>query len=799
MYIYSNTSAGLLFVETAQPAKALRVLDSTGAEVACPVLRTVQKGNVWQTTLDAEKLAFWSVDTPVLYTMECDGERQTFGHVSIRSFQNKHVLLNDSPVYMRGYIRGITAHEHPNMTGGTDYEAAQKNIRQAKKYGFNAVRFHSTIPSEEFVQAADELGLLVHMEIGFAYEYDSQGNKKNLAMNNEKWEQIILKYRNHPSVAIFCIGNEMHRAGHYPQVRALYEQGKALAPSKLILDNSGWGEYDRTTADIYCQHIAYYFPYAHHADMFNIDAPWRINGSCYDVPLTDSGETSTANADIYRVCVPIRPTLSHEAMHYIDIPDYEAMNAKFDAFAQKVGQAYLEENGIEKPRYLTALPELIAQKGLQDRMPGYQAASRYWKLMASKIFMERIRYSDLCGFEMLQFSDCLKYENKNGIVDFFDDDKGIDPVWMRQVNSDLVLLADVEAPYAYEDETLKAKLYVSNFLPQPQIMGTLQVLLDGEVLYTAEHLSLAGGLQSIANLDIRFKATGKLRASELKMVLTADGQEFTNSWKLWLYPRQRCVSVPELALSANEKLAAYLAAGTEKSDLYVTDTLSETLLSKLEEGKTAVLLYEHLAGRNTWQLPGALERFKPCIWDRGSNLGGIVQNAAVKEAVSAEAFFDLNMQPLLEAGYKVNLDHFPCPVEEHIQGIDKPVRDRMKGLLQGISHFIADDTLRKFSHLFSLNVGKGKLIVCTFNLSNPENPVVANLLKLLIDGYAELATEKHIGAAEFKTWLDEINVDGIRPEDVMNHFWEIDNKPVEDKLFWEEAKVDLSKKANKKK
>ena len=27
----------------------------------------------------------------------------------------------------------------------------------------------------------------------------------------------------------------------------------------------------------------------------------------------------------------------------------------------------------------------------------------------------------------------------------------------------------------------------------------------------------------------------------------------------------------------------------------------------------------------------------------------------------------------------------------------------------------------------------------------------------------------------------------------MNHFWEIDNKLVEDTLFWEEAQVDLSK------
>ena len=40
------------------------------------------------------------------------------------------------------------------------------------------------------------------------------------------------------------------------------------ADNKLILDNSGWGEYDRTTADIFCQHIAYFFPFKHHKDMF---------------------------------------------------------------------------------------------------------------------------------------------------------------------------------------------------------------------------------------------------------------------------------------------------------------------------------------------------------------------------------------------------------------------------------------------------------------------------------------------------------------------------------------------------
>lgn len=787
MFIYSNTAAGLLFVQTEQAVDSFRVLDAQGAEVACPVLCTKAQDGKWLTTLNAENLQCWSVDAPVLYTLEAGGESVRFGHMSLRSFQNKQVLLNDTPVYLRGFIRGIVAHDHPNMTGLSDYEAAKKNILQAKKYGFNLVRFHSTIPSEDFVRAADELGFLVHMEIGFAYEYDDQGNKQNLSMNNDMWEQTILRFRNHPSMAIFCIGNEMHNSGHYPQVRVLYEQGKALAPNKLILDNSGWGEYDRSTADIFCQHIAYFFPYAHHGDMFNIDAPWKLNGSSFDVPLEDSADSTGAHVSAVREATAIRPTLSHEAIHYIDIPDYDALNAKFDAFAAKVGNDYLLEKGIKKPRYLTELPKLIARKGLAGDMPAYRKASMEWKKMGVKVFLEKLRLSQLCGYEMLQFSDCLKYENKNGFVDFFDDDKGYEASWLRQMNSDLVVLADMDVPYCYAGGKLHTEIYVSDFLPNPEIMGDLTVKLDGEVIYKGEKFVLGGGLQRLVKLDMDMKTVG---VHTLEAEFASENVTAQNAWKLWVYPEAICENKPELDIREGA-LKSWLERGSVQSDLYITDSLDGKLLEKLEAGKTAVLLYEHGAERNAWQFQGALERFKPCIWDRGSNLGGFIPNEKVAACVGGE-LFNLNMQPLLEAGHKVNLDEFPVKATEHVRGCDKPVRDRMKGLINGVKDFIDQDTLRRFSHLFSVKIGDGQLIVCTFNLSTPEKPVVANFLQLLVDNTSAFYAENGMSVAAFKTWLERINAEGIRKEDVMNHFWEIDNKAVEDTLFWEEAQVNLA-------
>lgn len=788
MLIYSNSAAELLFVRSENELTTYRILDAEGQEVCCPMLSSIQQEGDWLATFDAKNLQCWSVVNPVLYTLEACGESIRFGHMSIRRFQNKQVLLNDAPIYLRGFIRGIPAHDHPNMTGESDYEAARKNILQAKKYGFNLVRFHSTIPSEDFVRAADELGILIHMEIGFAYDFDEQGNKKNLSMNNEMWTSTILKYRNHPSMAVFCIGNEMHNSGHYPQVRTMYEQGRDLAPNKLVLDNSGWGEYDRTTADIFCQHIAYFFPYAHHGNMFNEDAPWKINGSTYDVPMETATETNAVKVTAVREAVPIRPTLSHEAMHYIDIPDYDALNEKFDAFAARVGEAYLKEKGIKKPRFLTELPQLIARKGLESYMPDYRRASRKWKLMATKVFLERLRLSDLCGYEMLQFSDCLKYENKNGIVDCFDDDKGIDPSWLRQMNSDLVLLADMEKPYCYAGDSIPVAIYASDFLAEPEIMGELTVKLGDSIIYSGKDFVLAGGLQRLVTLNMEMKEPG---VKKLEVTFQSNDLTVVNDWTLWTYPRVALDTAAELDLSEGS-LKQYLTEGTAKSNLYITDSLNEKLLEKLDARKTVILLYEHKSARNTWQFQGALERFKPCIWDRGSNLGGIVRNKMVADAVAGE-LFDLNMQPLLEAGYKVNLDDCPWNVTEHVLGVDKPVRDRMKSLIDGYKHFIDQDTLRRFSHLFSLQVGAGQLIVCTFNLSNPQNPVVSNFLKVLVDGTSALEGSTKVSTEEFQTWLEKINAEGIRKEDVMNHFWEIDNKPVEDTLFWEEAQVDLAK------
>ena len=537
--------------------------------------------------------------------------------------------------------------------------------------------------------------------------------------------------------------------------------------------------------------------------MFKQDFCWEMNGSSHQVPTVSSKSSAQADISVRRQLNPVRPVMAHECVHYIDIPDYAKLNRKFDAFAKTVGAEALARNGIEKPRYMTDLPALIGLKKLENKMPDYIEASQQFKTMALKTYLEQLRMSPkLCGFEMLQLSDCLKYENNNGIIDCFDDDKFIPAEWMRQFNSDLVLLAEFPKENFRENESFQMSIHLSNFSNALLYDGQLTLSLKvangfQEILYEGSHFSALSGLSKLLDLQLALKAIGS-QACEctLEAVFSSPGGECRNQWKLWVYPAVRLNQCPETRLSQPELKVVVQKLGKDvliNKNLILSDRLDDTLLDMLDAGKTVILNY-HRDLQNQYYLPGTLDRFKPCIWDRGSNLGGVVTADWLQTALGSGRNFDKNLYHLVEMAYKVNLDHFPCSVNEVVWGVDKPVRDRMKGLIHGTKTFLPDDTLRNFSYLFSVRVGRGLLMVCTFKLEAAlTDPAAESVLCAIINSASYLKTDHRLEPAVFKKYLQDCTAAGVIKEDVMNHFWEIDNKPVEDTLFWEQAQVDLRK------
>ena len=135
IHLYGKPEAGILTVESDTLLSGIEITDMTGGKVETPVLCEKSGDGIFTVVLDAANLTPWTPGHPVLYDLKAAGVSQRFGFCELRTFSNTDILLNGERIYLRGYIRGIEAHEHPNMTGGTAKEAAVKNIRQAKKYG----------------------------------------------------------------------------------------------------------------------------------------------------------------------------------------------------------------------------------------------------------------------------------------------------------------------------------------------------------------------------------------------------------------------------------------------------------------------------------------------------------------------------------------------------------------------------------------------------------------------------------------------------------------------------------------
>ncbi len=161
--------------------------------------------------------ALWGPDSPSLYTAEVqvaesgrvvDVSRTRFGIRSIEVNVEEGLKLNGEPLLLKG---GCVHHDN-GLLGAEVYRAAEyRRVRLLKNSGFNAVRCAHNPPSSLFLDACDELGLLVVDEFTDMWEQPKNYDDYSRFFR-ENWAgdltSMILRDRNHPSVVIWSIGNE---------------------------------------------------------------------------------------------------------------------------------------------------------------------------------------------------------------------------------------------------------------------------------------------------------------------------------------------------------------------------------------------------------------------------------------------------------------------------------------------------------------------------------------------------------------------------------------------------------------
>jgi beta-galactosidase len=160
----------------------------------------------------------WTPETPDLYQVQVqlikdkqtmDDTQTPFGIRSIRYTAENGFQLNGKTVKLNG---GCVHHDNGFLGAAAFDRAEERRVEMLKAAGFNAVRTSHNPPSEAFLDACDKLGLLVIDESFDGWR--TAKNKYDYAMYFDQWWQrdldaMVLRDRNHPSIIMWSIGNEI--------------------------------------------------------------------------------------------------------------------------------------------------------------------------------------------------------------------------------------------------------------------------------------------------------------------------------------------------------------------------------------------------------------------------------------------------------------------------------------------------------------------------------------------------------------------------------------------------------------
>lgn len=185
--------------------------------VVTPSLSTNTEENI---RIENPKL--WSVKTPNRYVAvteiqqngkTIDSYETTFGIRTIKFDAQKGFLLNGE----RLYLQGVCDHHDLGALGSAlNYRALQRQLEILKEMGVNAIRTSHNPPAPELLELADKMGFVVMDE---AFDCWARGKTKNdyhlvfPDWHEKDWRSQLRRDRNHPSVILWSIGNEIWEQG----------------------------------------------------------------------------------------------------------------------------------------------------------------------------------------------------------------------------------------------------------------------------------------------------------------------------------------------------------------------------------------------------------------------------------------------------------------------------------------------------------------------------------------------------------------------------------------------------------
>jgi beta-galactosidase len=167
-----------------------------------------------------------------------DANATTFGIREIK-FSTNGFTLNGVSVKLRG---GCLHHDLGPLGSESFDRAEERRVALLKACGYNAIRTSHNPPSTTFLDACDRLGVLVLDEAFDCWEVAK--NPDDYGKYFDDWWQrdldsMILRDRNHPSVILWSIGNEINERGEesgYVIAKQLSDEVRRMDPTRPVTE-----------------------------------------------------------------------------------------------------------------------------------------------------------------------------------------------------------------------------------------------------------------------------------------------------------------------------------------------------------------------------------------------------------------------------------------------------------------------------------------------------------------------------------------------------------------------------------
>ena len=622
-----------------------------------------------------DEVKVWNEFTPTLYTLRAsiqtdpykDTREVKFGFRDLEK-KGPALLLNDRKIFLRGTLEccifPLTG--YPPM----EHEGWEKVFSTAREWGLNHLRFHSWCPPKAAFEVADSLGFYLQVELPLWST--NLCNDKRAPYLYAEADRILEEYGNHPSFCLFSLGNELQY--DFGFLGSLLNHVKEKDPRHLYTTTSftfekGHGDWPETNDDFFITQWTRK-GWVRGQGVFNSEPPR------FDKDYSASVEGMEV------------PLITHEIGQYAVYPDLKE-SGKY--------------TGVLDPLNFKGVKEDLRKKGLLDKADDYLRASGKLAALLYKEEIERaMKTPGISGFQLLDLHDFPGQGTALvGLLNAFWENKGVtEAATFRQFCAPVTPLARFSKAVYTSGETFEASIEVVNYSDKEidnAVVGWKLADRDGKAVAEGEFAArpLPVGENSTTG-SIRCPLDGITEAKELTLSATLKGTDYTNEWKIWVYPADLTI---------------------DKGDIIVTDRFA-VAEKALQEGKKVLFNppYESLKG-----LEG---KFVPVFWSpvhfpkQAGTMGLLLDPAHPAFArFPTEGHTDWQWWRLATESKALCIDSLHAEVTPLVECVDNFANNR------------------RLTNLFETNCLNGKLVVCSMDLLREQagNPEKRQLLHSLVE------------------------------------------------------------------